>query len=159
MRTLATLLILSAGAAHAQQTVTSATDIHSTSAILIEGADAPGDTQTVKTNPDVSVPPNMTVSGSCRTGDYSVGLGSFLFGGAGVSRNSLDEGCEARADARMFAELAASYKAATGNALAVEFLMDVAVTRMFSNRDDFKAEWGWLTETWTEVSIRPGAIY
>lgn len=110
----------------------------STSAVIIEGSDvdSPSDTQTLRTNPDISAPPVMTAVDSCFVGQGSVGIGSYLFGGLSGSKTKLDEGCEARADSAHFANLAATQEA-FGNTDKAETLLRVSVLRMGLSREEY----------------------
>lgn len=107
----------------------------STSAVILEGGEAPSDV--LKTNPDASAATLMTTQGSCYVGEGSVGLGSYLFGGISGSKTKLDEGCEARRDSEQFANLAATHASLGGDPAKVQRLIQVAILRMGLTRDQY----------------------
>lgn len=123
----------------------------STSAVIIEGAGAPSDRQTLRTNPDAVAPPVMTAPQSCYVGQGSVSLGSYLFGGISGSKTMLDEGCEQRADSAHLANLAVTGAKIYGNGKRAAQLFELAVARMTMDREQWKKTWpAASTEAWPE---------
>jgi len=139
MAAIALALVAPCAALAQSQSVGNTND--STSAVIIEGAAAPSDTQTVRTNPDASAPPVMTAPRSCYVGQGSVSIGSYLFGGVSGSKTMLDEGCEARADSDHLAALAVTRHNLGYRDRAAQ-LLTAAELRMGMTRDAFVALWG-----------------
>lgn len=150
MRNLAVLAVLMPTVAFSQS-ATVGNDNNSTSAVIIEGAGSPSDTQTLKTNPDVGIPPLMTAPMSCVVGDKSAGVGSFLFGGAGASWTKLDEGCERRADSAHLANLAVTRADLFSDYERAEKLLTLAEVRMTMDSEQWQKTWpAWSDEPWEE---------
>jgi hypothetical protein len=158
-------IIIAASAASAQNQALQSTDTNVAQVNILGGgavASGGGDRDDVlRTNPDVSVSAPFPSSRSCRGGDTSVGLGSFLFGGGAVSTTSLDEGCEARADSAHLAALAEHRVDTFGDYAGGLYISDLAVTRMFMEREQWEELHGAMLAEWSEFDSfsDPGAVY
>lgn len=151
MRHFAVLAVLMPTVAFSQS-ATVGNENRSTSAVIIEGAGAPSDTQTLKTNPDVGIPPLMTAPQSCVVGDKSVGLGSFLFGGAGGSWTKLDEDCERRATSAHLANLSVTRVQILDDRKRAEQLLALAEVRMTMSSEQWQKTWpSWNDAPWEEL--------
>jgi len=124
-------------------------------AVAIVGGGGGGDTQTLRTNPDAVAAPAMTTAGSCYVGDGSVAVGSYLFGGVSGTRNILDEGCEARADAQAFVGIAYAYAELLSDTAAARRSLALAERRMAADRADFSGAWPNLAQPWAALEWNP----
>ena len=142
-------------AAQAQEAVSSA----GAQAIAIAGGAGGGGGSRfsgVATTPDAIAPSSSTAIGgrSCvvpATSD-SVSLVFISYGGA---RWTLDEGCEARADAEMHVTIAYARMELFGDEPGALRNVDLAERRMAATRDDYRTAWADLARPWKELEWRP----